>query len=436
MSKKEITLIADRIYTTEKFSIDLDIKWKKRDAVIKSGDGVVKFQQKNVEFPEFWSDNAVNIVSEKYFRGQLNTDNRENSLKQVVNRIVDTITQCGVEDDYFSSEEESSIFKDELKYMMCNQIFSFNSPVWFNVGVEDNFQAAACFINDVDDSMESIMDLVKTEAMIFKGGSGAGVNLSKLRGRNEYLSGGGKSSGPVSFMRGFDSFAGIIKSGGKNRRAAKIVHLDCTHPDIIEFVRSKMIEDQKARALIAQGYSPKFEDENGAYSSVAFQNENHTVCVTNDFMESVIDNDDWDLINIKDGKINKIKAQELFKEMCVAAHACGDPGLMFIDEANKYHTYPNFGMIKGSNPCQEILEPPNSACNLASINLIKFVSFNDGKIKFDYKKFIEVCKIVSLAQEILIDNSSYPTEKITKIDKYGNVYIPERVMTFKSFNKK
>lgn len=329
-----------------------DINWTKRDATIKDRDGNIIFRQDEVEFPDFWSDRAVKIVTDKYFSGIIGTNKRETSLKHVVNRIVDTITKWGIKDDYFDSDV-AKIFSNELKYLLYNQYAAFNSPVYFNVGIKEKPQCAACFLVDVDDSIESIMELATTEAMIFKSGSGAGSNLSNLRGRDEHLSGGGKASGPVSFMKGYDAFAGIIKSGGATRRAAKCVILDIDHLDIKEFINCKMIEEQKIRALIKEGYSSNFEDENSAPSIVAFQNGNHSVRVFDKFMDAVINDGLWYLKSVSDKSIKsiEIKARELFMDICKATYECGDPGLFFSDVSNSYHTCPKSGEIKGTNPC-------------------------------------------------------------------------------------
>lgn len=337
-------------FSSSKEDLEEEINWIIRDAVIKNAKGEIIFQQNDVEFPDFWSDQAVKIVADKYFRGILGTEQREESFREVVNRVVDTITNWGIEQKYFD-KENARIFNLDLKYLVYHQYYSFNSPVWFNVGIEKDQQCSACFIQGLDDSMESIMELAKNEAFIFKGGSGSGTNFSNLRGRNENLSTGGKASGPVSFMRALDSFAGVIKSGGKTRRAAKAALLDCDHPDIKEFILSKKIEEDKAVALIREGYSINFEDEHSAYQSVELQNENHTVVIFDEFIQAVEENGTWLLKSRKNNKSIKVNARELFIKICEAAWACGDPGLFFDGVINRYHTCPASGKIRSFNPC-------------------------------------------------------------------------------------
>lgn len=396
-------------------NVEDKINWVQRDAMIKDKDGNIIFRQDGVEFPDFWSDRAVKIVTDKYFRGILDTNERETSLKQVVSRVVDTITEWGIEDDYFD-KENAKVFQNELKYLLYHQYAAFNSPVYFNVGIDKHPQVSACLILGVEDSMKSIMELATTEAFVFKGGSGAGSNLSKLRGKNENLSSGGKASGPLSFMKGYDAFAGIIKSGGKTRRAAKATILDVDHLDIKDFIVSKSKEEEKIRALVAQGFSPRFEEENSAPSIVAFQNENHSVRVFDQFMEAVIKDIDWYLHPRADKTIKpiKIKAKELFYEICRAAHECGDPGLLFDGVVNKYHTCPKSGEIHGANPCLEYLDIDDSACNLASMNLKRFITHTQEGFSFDVESYIKAIFIVSLAQEIIVSRASYPTKKIRK----------------------
>jgi len=411
--ENKITLKFEPYFISSEEDLDEHLNWIQRDAVIKGADGSIIFQQKDVEFPDFWSDTAVNIVSDKYFRGILGSDEREYSLKQLVNRVVDTITQYGIELGYFD-DENAKIFQCDLKFLIYMQYYSFNSPVYFNVGIDPNPQVAACFILGVDDHMPSIMELARTEAMIFKGGSGAGTNFSKLRSKYEHLSGGGKASGPVSFMRGLDSFSGVIKSGGKTRRAAKMAILDIDHLDILEFVECKLIEEGKASALIQAGYSPHFEADNNAYSSVAFQNENHTIRVFDKFMQAVEQDDEWDLRYVTNQQRKYVKAREIFMRICECAHQCGDPGLLFSDTANRYHTTPASGKIVATNPCGEYIDIDDSACNLGSFNLMRFVQHHDSHFSFDVDAFKAAVRIATIAQEIIIDKASYPTDKIKR----------------------
>lgn len=393
--------------------VEKNINWVERDAQIKDKDGKIIFRQDGVEFPDFWSDRAVKIVTDKYFRGIIGTEERETSLRQVVSRVVDTIAEWGLADSYFD-ESNSKIFANELKYILYHQYAAFNSPVYFNVGIDEHPQVSACFIQGVDDSMESIMELAYNEAFVFKGGSGTGSNLSNLRGKEENLSSGGKASGPLSFMKGYDAFAGVIKSGGKTRRAAKMTILDVDHLDIFDFVRSKMKEEQKISSLVKEGYSPRFEDEDSAPSIVAFQNENHSVRIFDKFMEMVEADGDWLLYPRCDKTIKpvKVKARELFMEMCSSAHACGDPGLIFDGVLNRYHTCPKCGRIRATNPCGEYTDIDDSACNLASMNLKRFISFTTEGFFFDWNSYIKAIFLVSLAQEIMVSRASYPTPKI------------------------
>ncbi|HEC72377.1 MAG: vitamin B12-dependent ribonucleotide reductase [Candidatus Thorarchaeota archaeon] len=393
--------------------IEDSINWVKRDAKIKDKDGNIIFQQEGVEFPDFWSDRAVKIVTDKYFRGILGTPERETSLRQVVSRVVNTITAWGLADGYFD-ENTSKVFSNELKYLLYYQYAAFNSPVYFNVGIDEHPQVSACFIQGVEDSMESIMELAYNEAFVFKGGSGTGSNLSNLRGKEENLSGGGKASGPLSFMKGYDAFAGVIKSGGKTRRAAKMTILDVDHLDIFDFVKSKMREEEKIVALVKEGYSPRFEDEDSAPNIVAFQNENHSVRAFDKFMELVEADGDWLLYPRTDKAIKpvKVKARELFNDICLSAHACGDPGFIFDGVLNRYHTCPNSGRIKATNPCGEYTDIDDSACNLASMNLKRFIVYTPEGFYFDVDSYIKAIFLVSLAQEIMVSRASYPTSKI------------------------
>jgi ribonucleoside-diphosphate reductase alpha chain len=388
-----------------------EVKWVSRRAFIEGGDGKVVFEQNNVEVPDFWSESATNILSSKYFRGILNSPQREKSLKQVIDRIVNTITAWGLKDDYFNFEE-SETFKKELTFLLLHQYAAFNSPVYFNVGFEQNPQCSACFILSVEDDIRSILELVKNEAMIFKYGSGSGVNLSNLRSSREHLTGGGWSSGPVSFMKPMDSMAGVIRSGGKTRRAAKMVILNIDHPDIEDFVKSKVVEEKKAMALINAGYDGSMDGE--AYSSVYFQNANNSVRVTDDFMRSVESGGEWSTKFVKTGEVFKTyKAVYLMRMIAEAAHDCGDPGLQFDTTINEWNTCKQSGKINASNPCSEFMFLDNTSCNLASLNLIKFLKDD----YFDVESFKNAVKTILTAQEIIVDNASYPTKEMTENSK-------------------
>ncbi|MFN3690737.1 MAG: vitamin B12-dependent ribonucleotide reductase, partial [Fimbriimonadales bacterium] len=387
-----------------------EVEWERRTAVITDERGRVVFEQTDVEVPAFWSQLATNVVVSKYFRGQVGTPERETSVKQVIGRVVDTLTEWGRQMRYFATNDDAEAFRDELKYLLLHQYGAFNSPVWFNLGIEPRSQCSACFIVSVEDTMESILDLAKTEGMIFKFGSGSGTNLSNLRGSQEYLSGGGRASGPVSFMRGFDAFAGVIKSGGKTRRAAKMVILNIDHPDIVEFIECKANEEKKAWALIEAGYDPGFNVPGGAYDSVFFQNANHSVRVTDAFMKAVEEDREWHTIARTTGEVlGTYRARDLFRKIAEAAWVCGDPGLQFHDTTNKWHTVKNSGQIRASNPCSEFVFLDDTSCDLASINLLKFRLPNSD---FDTEAFRAAVRIFITAQEIIVDNSAYPTEKI------------------------
>ena len=402
-----------RRYFTKKGVHPFDeINWERRTASISNEKGEVIFQQENVEVPDFWSMTATNVVVSKYFHGQLGSPEREYSVKQIVDRVARTFTKWGIQGGYFASTEDASAFYDELAYLLVNQYVSFNSPVWFNVGVEDKPQCSACFINSVKDTMESILDLAKTEGMLFKWGSGTGTNFSTLRSSKESLSGGGTASGPVSFLRGFDSFAGVIKSGGKTRRAAKMVILNAEHPDILDFIRSKAEEEKKAWALIDAGYDPGFNVPGGAYDSVQFQNANHSVRATDDFMRAVLEDKEWVTKNVRDGKpAENYRARDLMREISEAAWVSGDPGMQFHTTVNTWHTCPNTAPINASNPCSEYMFLDDSACNLASLNLMKYRK-EDGS--FDVDSFLHSVEVVITAQEIIVSNASYPTKAIEK----------------------
>ncbi len=386
------------------------VTWERRDSRITNyRDGSVAFEQLGVEVPSFWSVNATNILAQKYFRGTLGTAERESSLRQVVDRIVDTITKWGKKDGYFADEETARAFSDELKYAMVNQMAAFNSPVWFNIGVDGvPQQASACFILSVEDSMSSILNWYTEEGTIFKGGSGAGVNLSRIRSSYEHLKGGGTASGPVSFMRGADASAGTIKSGGKTRRAAKMVILDVDHPDVEEFIWCKAVEERKARVLRDAGFDMDLDGKDS--HSIQYQNANNSVRVTDDFMESVIEGRDWELTAVTNGSaIKKVPARQLFREIAEAAWECADPGLQYDTTINRWHTAPNHGRISGSNPCSEYMHVDNSACNLASLNLLKFLRQDNT---YDTESFLHVATLIFVAQDILVGNADYPTVKI------------------------
>ena len=388
------------------------VKWERRDAQIKNWkDGTVAFEQLGVEFPSTWSLNATNIVSQKYFRGTPGTTERESSLRQVIDRVADTITNWGTECGYFIDQTEADAFRDELKFILVTQRAAFNSPVWFNIGVEGvPQQASACFILAVDDTMDAILNWYKEEGTIFKGGSGSGINLSNIRSSAEHLKGGGTASGPVSFMRGADSSAGTIKSGGKTRRAAKMVILNASHPDIEEFIWCKSHEEKKARALRDAGFDMDLDGKDSF--SVQYQNANNSVRVTDEFMQAVKDDADWNLTAVKDGRVVRtVRARDLWRQIATASWECADPGLQFDTTINKWHTAHAAGRINGSNPCSEYMHIDNSACNLASINLLKYLDDSDH---FDVEAYSHTIEVMFTAQEILVGNADYPTEKIAE----------------------
>jgi ribonucleoside-diphosphate reductase alpha chain len=385
-----------------------EIEWEYRTAAISSETGKTVFEQKDVEVPKSWSQLATNVVVSKYFRGHVGTPERETSVKQLIDRVVNTIASWAETQHYFATDGDLRAFQAELTHLLVHQKMAFNSPVWFNVGIEPKPQCSACFINSVQDNMGSIMDLAKTEAMLFKFGSGAGSNLSPIRSSKERMSGGGIASGPVSFMKGYDAFAGVIKSGGKTRRAAKMVILDVNHPDILDFVDSKLNEEKKAWALIEQGYDPSFTGE--AYGSIFFQNANHSVRVTDEFMQAVVDDKPWTTRNVVDKQpAETLQAREIWNRMAAAAWVCGDPGIQYDSTINDWHTSANTDRIYASNPCSEYMFLNDTACNLASLNLMKFVG-DDGE--FDVEDFRYAARITITAQEILVDNASYPTPRI------------------------
>lgn len=413
MADATATLALGRYFTKQGVHPYDALKWVKRDARITNpATGEVVFEQKGVEFPDFWSQNAINIVSQKYFWGTPGTAERETSLRNLVDRVADTITKHGYDQGYFIDESEADVFNEELKAILAGQYAAFNSPVWFNIGAPGRAQqASACFILQVEDTLPSILKWFTEEGMIFKGGSGAGLNISTLRSSYEKLSGsGGKSSGPVSFMRGADSVAGMIKSGGKTRRAAKMVILNVDHPDIEEFIECKAREERKAKALQQLGFDMGLNGKDSI--SIQYQNANNSVRVTDDFMRAVENDENWDLIGVKEKKVFKtVKARDLWRQIAQAAWECADPGLQFDTTINDWHTTPKAGRIYGSNPCSEYMHLNNSACNLSSINLLKFLRPDGSYDITGYKHTIEV---MTLAQEILVGYSEYPTEAIDK----------------------
>jgi len=388
------------------------VEWEYRDCVITNDRGEPIFQQKNVEAPSFWSPMATKVVASKYLHGEPNTSERESGIRALISRVVNTITQWGEKDHYFASEGDKLTFKNELIHILLHQYAAFNSPVWFNVGVQPQPQCSACFIVSVDDTMESLLELQRIEGTLFKWGSGTGTNLSSIRSCREKLSGGGVPSGPVSFMRGFDAWAGIIKSGGKTRRAAKMQILNVTHPDIVEFVTCKANEEKKAWALIESGYDGSFAAPGGAYESVAFQNANLSVRVSDDFMRAVKNRQTYWTVTVKDKTpCEELDAARILRLISEGTYICGDPGLQFDTTINEWHTCPNSGRINASNPCSEYMHLDNSACNLASINLLKYLR-EDGS--FDVDSFVHTINIMICAQDMLVENCSYPTKSIEK----------------------
>ncbi len=389
-----------------------EVVWERRDARITNyRDGSVAFEQLGVEVPSTWSVNATNILSQKYFRGTPGTPERESSLRQVADRVVDTVTAWGIKDGYFADDEEAEAFSAELKHLIVHQKAAFNSPVWFNIGVAGvPQQGSACFILAVDDTMDSILNWYTEEGVIFKGGSGAGVNLSRIRSSHEFLKGGGTASGPVSFMRGADASAGTIKSGGKTRRAAKMVILDVDHPDIEDFIWCKATEERKARVLRDAGFDMDLDGKDSI--SLQYQNANNSVRVTDEFMQAVIDGRDWDLVTRGDGTtVRTVPARDLFRQFAQAAWECADPGMQFDTTINNWHTASNTGRINGSNPCSEYMHLDNSACNLASLNLMTFLRDDSS---FDVEGFAASVEVIFTAQEIIVGNADYPTDKIAE----------------------
>ncbi len=405
-------LTFERKYTQSGIHPFDTVEWEKRTASIKGESGDSVFAQPDVEVPSFWSQLATNVVASKYFRGALGSDARENSVRQLIGRVANTITDWGVADGYFATDADADTYRAELIHLLLYQMASFNSPVWFNIGVADERpQASACFINSVADDMNSILELARIEGMLFKFGSGTGTNFSKLRASTEPLHGGGTASGPVSFMRGFDAFAGVIKSGGKTRRAAKMVILDVDHPDIMEFIRCKANEERKAWALIDAGYDGSFNAVGGAYDSVSYQNANHSVRVSDAFMRAAEEGEQWQTTYRTTGKpASTHDAAEMLQEIAEATWVCGDPGLQFDDTMNRWHTCRHSARINASNPCSEFVFLDDTACNLASLNLMRFRT-DDGE--FDVESFRHAVRIMITAQEILVDRAAYPTPRIT-----------------------
>ena len=415
MAPEQAGIGVRRHFTTEGVHPYDEVTWERRDARITNfQDGSVAFEQLDVEFPVDWSLNATNIVAQKYFRGTMGTPEREQSLRQVIDRVVDTITEWGIDGGYFVDDREAEAFRAELKHLVVTQKAAFNSPVWFNIGVAGvPQQASACFILAVDDHMHSILNWYVEEGTIFKGGSGSGINLSRIRSSVELLNGGGTASGPVSFMRGADASAGTIKSGGKTRRAAKMVILNVDHPDIEEFIWCKANEERKARALEAAGFDMSLDGKD--ITSIQYQNANNSVRVTDEFMQAVVDDAEWQLREVTTGNVVKtVPARDLMRQISKATWECADPGMQFDTTINRWHTAANTGRINGSNPCSEYMHLDNSACNLASLNLLKFLSDDDT---FDVEGFQAAVGCVFTAQEILVGRADYPTEPIAETSR-------------------
>jgi ribonucleoside-diphosphate reductase alpha chain len=405
-------LVMQRYFTRAEVHPYDEVVWEKRRALIMGEDGQAVFEQHDLDFPQFWSQLATNVVASKYFRGAPSSPQRESSVRQLLDRVVHTLTAWGQRGGYFATEADAAIFADELTHLLLYQKGTFNSPVWFNVGVEgqERPQCSACFIVAVDDTMESILDWYRQEGIIFKGGSGSGVNLSKIRSSREQLTGGGIASGPVSFMRAADASAGAIKSGGRTRRSAKMVLLDVDHPDIAPFVRSKADEEKKAWALIDAGYDASLDGD--AYASVFFQNANHSVRVSDAFMHALLDDGEWQTHYVTTGEVSDTwRARDLMRRIAEAAHVCGDPGIQFDTTINNWHTCANSGRINASNPCSEYLFLDDSACNLASLNLMQFLT---AEQEFDATALRHAAHVLLLAQEIIVDNASYPTPAIER----------------------
>jgi len=437
LKREERTGVSFGRFFTAKLEKDVtpydQLTWELRSAAIGNDKGSVIFEQRDIEVPMEWSQTATNIVASKYFHGRMGSPERETGVRQLVHRVVDTIADWGLDGNYFKTKEDGENFRSDLAHLMLHQKACFNSPVWFNVGVresrgygfyfdettqvvkklvpgENHPQCSACFINSVGDTLESILDLAKTEGMLFKWGSGTGTNLSSIREEDAHLWGGGRASGPLSFMKGFDAFAGVIKSGGKTRRAAKMVILNTDHPDVEKFVWCKAKEEKKAHTLIDAGYDASLDGE--AYGSIFFQNANNSVRATDEFMQAVVDDADWWTRSVATGQpVKRYKARELMRQIAEATHQCGDPGMQFDTTINRWHTSKKSGRINASNPCSEYMFLDDSACNLASLNLMKFVG-PDGS--FDVEALRHAVDTIIIAQEIIVDNASYPTEKIAK----------------------
>jgi ribonucleoside-diphosphate reductase alpha chain len=408
----------ERHFTRPGEDVYASVDWELRTARIQGEDGEAVFEQAEVEVPARWSPLATNIVASKYFRGHLGAPSRERSVRQLIGRVVATLARWGRQGGYFADAEQEQVFSDELTYLLLHQKGCFNSPVWFNLGVVEPDgamvpqQASACFINSVEDTMASIMDLAKTEALLFKGGSGTGTNLSSIRSSRERLAGGGMASGPVSFMRGFDSFAGVIRSGGKTRRAAKMVILNADHPDVFDFVRCKAEEERKAWALIDAGYDGRFNVPGGAYESVQYQNANHSVRVSDAFMRAFESAGTWQTRAVTSGEVmDTFKARELLAAIAEAAHVCGDPGLQYDTTINRWNPVKNSGRINATNPCSEFIFLDDTACNLASLNLMAFA---DEGGRFAARDFEQAVDVFILAMEIIVDPADYPTERIAE----------------------
>ncbi|HEV2386372.1 MAG TPA: vitamin B12-dependent ribonucleotide reductase [Candidatus Acidoferrales bacterium] len=402
-------LVFRRLFTGGQLAPFDAVEWERRGALITNEKGQVIFSQDNVEVPKNWSQTATNIVASKYFHGRVGTPERESSIRQLIGRVANTIVRWGEQGGYFADDASRDAFRDELTHLLVEQKMSFNSPVWFNVGVQAKPQCSACFIQSLQDDMASIMDLAKSEGLLFKWGSGTGTNFSALRSSHEALSGGGTASGPVSFMRGFDSFAGVIKSGGRTRRAAKMVILNIDHPDIVEFIECKMREERKAHILIEHGYDSGIDGE--AYSSVFYQNANHSVRVTDEFMEAAERDGEWWTRQVRTGEpATCYRARDLLRKLAASTWHCGDPGMQFDSTINRWHTSKASGRINASNPCSEYMFLDDTACNLASLNLMKFLG---PAAEFDVEAFRQAVDITITAQEILVDNASYPTARIS-----------------------
>ena len=407
--KKNVALPVKRVFTKEGIHPFNEVRWKKVKVMVRGYSG--SKEERELEFPEFWSDNATSIAGAKYFRGRIGSGERETSARPMISRVADTISEWGLKFGYFSESKEAEIFRQELTHILLHQKAAFNSPVWFNMGVENPPQCSACFILSVEDNMDSILKWISNEGMIFKRGSGAGVNLSPLRSTRETLSKGGYSSGPVSFMRGADAVAGMVASGGSTRRAAKMVVMNIDHPDVMKFIRCKAEEEKKVRALIAGGYN-MFDLNNDAWNSIMYQNANNSVRVTDEFMRAVENDDNFQTRLITNGAVaDDYRAREMMRQIAQAAWESGDPGMQYDTTINRWHTCSNTSRINASNPCSEYMHIDDSACNLASINLLTYLN-KDGS--FRVRDFIHTVDVMVLAQEIIVDNSSYPTEKIGK----------------------